>query len=144
MERDAVHARQEFLCSWGFEDALHGRLQSPVFFFQQGQIAMPGSFRGFARLGPWKEVASLKSERAALSAFDAAAQRVLPIRRVQGKLPDIVSPWSRAPARLFYGDTLQRLPQVRAVPGFLPITFVQKSENQGIEFHSHPRNSSNN
>ena len=52
--------------------------------------------------------------------------------------PDVVAVRAGAPSRLFGGNAFQGLSQIRAVPGLLPVAFVEQGENNGVLLNAFP------
>jgi len=102
---------------------------------ENGSIGAPGGFRGFSFFRPWEEIASLQNEGSMLATFKPAAHGVLPVRSVKRLFPNVVAPARGAPGSLFRGDPLQRLAQVRAVPGLLCVSLVEKGQDDRFIAH---------
>jgi len=113
---DAVERAEKFSRGVRFQNAAHALLQGAMFFLEQGEIGAPGGFRGPPFFRSREEIASLQDKRTALCPFDPAAHRIFPIRGVKREFPDIVTPVSRPPSRVFRTDAFQRLPQIGLMP----------------------------
>ena len=127
--------RRSLLEGFVVQNAAHALLQGAMLFRKQGEIGAPGRFRGLPFFGPREEIASFQGKRAALSAFDLPAHRIFPIRGVKREFPDIVTPVSRAPGRLFRIDAFQRLPQIGPMPCGTCETLRKHREKQLIFAH---------
>ena len=113
-----------------------GSAHGAMLAFEQFLVGTPGGFGGFAFFRPGKKIAALQNERAAFAAFHSAPHCIFPINSVQRHLPNIMTAKSRTPRGLLNRHTFDRLPQVRAVPGFFLVAFVQQSEHKPFGLHA--------
>src|SRR5256885_684999 len=76
-----------------------------MLIFEKQDLQLPFLFRADVTR---KEIRSLEQKRSFLLTRNSSPHDVLPIRRVQHQLPDIVTPGSGFPERFFHADAAQR------------------------------------
>jgi len=82
----------------------------------------------------------------AIPASKLPANHIFPISGVQRNFPDVVPPCSRTPSSLHHGHALEGLLEVRSMPRFSLVGFVQQSKHKSccvhttLLRHSHPEN----
>src|SRR5713101_4095205 len=133
MKRHAVDVPQEFLRTSVAECYDNGGAQGAVLSFQQRAVLAPGALAQFHR--PAKKIAALQYKRPALPADEPPPHRVFPVRRMNGKLPDVVPARRRTPSGLPGRDSPEGLPQVWPVPGPFFISLIEKRKYQVLARH---------
>src|SRR5713226_7385653 len=113
MKRHAVDVPQEFLRASVAECCDNGGTQRAVLSFQQGAVLAPGALAQFYR--PAKKITALQRKRPALPSGEPPPRHVFPVRRMNGKFPDVVPARRRTPSGLPGRDSPEGLPQVRPV-----------------------------
>ena len=94
---------------------------------EQLHIAAPGGRRCLARREP---VGACERKSAALFAKNPAADRVLPIGRVEHVLPDVVAIGMRAPQRLSVRQPADRAAEVGTVPRLAVEALIDNAEQR--------------
>src|SRR2546430_2799994 len=109
--------------------ASNDRPEQPMLLSEERDVAPP---RGRVRLrGERRPVAPDAREFEPGIARQAAAHDVLPVRRVQHDLPDVVAALARAPQRLARREAADGSPQRGAVPRLAIERLVDDVEQQG-------------
>src|SRR5260370_21906362 len=110
-------------------------MQGPVFSLQQLLVGAPGGIFRLAFCGRQEEIASFEHERAALPAFDSSPHGILPVRGMERHFPDIVPARSGTPRGLLRGYSLDGLLEIRSMPGFFLVGFIEQREHELCGIH---------
>src|SRR4051812_18113749 len=93
---------------------------------EQLAVEFPRLFRFVDR--PLEPIRPLQWERSTRVSGEATACRVLPVRSVHDRLPDIVTPGIRTPSRLIDRHPPDGPPEIRSMPGRTVIRLVDDDE----------------
>ena len=99
---------------------------------EQRNILLP---RGFAHVVPHEPVRAVERESAAGLTCQPPMDGVLPIRRVNDNLPDVVPAPGRTPRCLSCGQPPNRPSQVRPVPGSPGVRAIEDLEERVLPRH---------
>src|ERR1700730_2933750 len=135
---DPIELRQELFAARGFQHLGDRRAQRLVLALEQFLVRLPRCFTQIPVLWPGKEFTAWVRNRAALTLFNPPPYCVLPVCRVQGFFPDIVSPGSGTPSRLLRGQAAYRLFEIRSMPRALFVGFIEQRKDQLRRFHGTP------
>src|SRR5215207_6713684 len=95
---------------------------------EQPDVQLPGLLIGVIR--HQRPVTGLSRERSHCIFDQPAADRILPVRGMDGELPDVVTPTSRTPQRLLVTYAPQRPAKRRTVPPFDVECLVENFEQK--------------
>src|ERR1700730_13786653 len=135
---DPIELRQELFAARGFQHLGDRRAQRLVLALEQFLVRLPRCFTQIPVLWPGKEFTAWVRNRAALTLFNPPPYCVLPVCRVQGFFPDIVSPGSGTPSRLLRGQAAYRLFEIRSMPRALFVGFIEQRKDQVRPFNRTP------
>src|SRR5260370_4030271 len=110
-------------------------MQGPVFSLRNLFVGAPGALFQLAFFGPHEEIASSEHERATLPAFDSSPHGILPVRGMERHFPDIVPARSGTPRGLLRGYSLDGLLEIRSMPGFFLVGFIEQREHELCGIH---------